>query len=179
VLLKTFGNRGPVHKPSAQTRTIFIQFLTPKTERKCMGETLCRSLRYHNHVFFLYTNLVFSKIIIEGQKPSGNNSTFCWSDNEGSFSTDMYGGIFHSFSVRYNSSNDFSSDTNCGSPRITWSTNADHSLRKTNLDRRSAFSLMLNFLRSRGSSGSIVSGYGLDDRAIEVRSQTEAKLLYP
>jgi hypothetical protein len=28
---------------------------------------------------------------------------------------------------------------------------------------------------SRGSSVSIVSGYGLDDRAIEVRSPTEAK----
>jgi hypothetical protein len=28
---------------------------------------------------------------------------------------------------------------------------------------------------SRGSSVSIVSGYGLDDRAIEVRSLTEAK----
>jgi hypothetical protein len=29
--------------------------------------------------------------------------------------------------------------------------------------------------RSRGSSVSIVSDYGLDDRAIEVRSQAEAK----
>jgi hypothetical protein len=29
--------------------------------------------------------------------------------------------------------------------------------------------------RSRGSSGSIVSDYGLDDRAIEVRSPTEAE----
>jgi hypothetical protein len=29
-------------------------------------------------------------------------------------------------------------------------------------------------LRSRGSSGSIVSDYGLDDRAIEVRSPTGA-----
>jgi hypothetical protein len=29
--------------------------------------------------------------------------------------------------------------------------------------------------RSRGSSVSIVSGYGLDDRAIEVRSPAEAK----
>jgi hypothetical protein len=28
---------------------------------------------------------------------------------------------------------------------------------------------------SRGSSGSVVSCYGLDDRAIEVRSPTEAK----
>jgi hypothetical protein len=28
--------------------------------------------------------------------------------------------------------------------------------------------------RSRGSSGSIVSGYGVDDRAIEVRSPTGA-----
>jgi hypothetical protein len=31
------------------------------------------------------------------------------------------------------------------------------------------------YRRSRGSSGSIVSGYGLDDRAIEVRSPAEAK----
>jgi hypothetical protein len=31
------------------------------------------------------------------------------------------------------------------------------------------------FQRSRVSSGSIVSGYGLDDRAIEVRSPAEAK----
>jgi hypothetical protein len=32
-----------------------------------------------------------------------------------------------------------------------------------------------NSSRSRGSSGSIVSDYGLDDRAIEVRSPTEAE----
>jgi hypothetical protein len=30
-------------------------------------------------------------------------------------------------------------------------------------------------IRSRGSSVSIVSGYGLDDREIEVRSPAEAK----
>jgi hypothetical protein len=33
----------------------------------------------------------------------------------------------------------------------------------------------LKFRWSRGSSVSIVSGYGLDDRAIEVRSQAGAK----
>jgi hypothetical protein len=32
---------------------------------------------------------------------------------------------------------------------------------------------------SRGSSVSIVSGYGLDDRAIEVRSPREAKSIFP
>jgi hypothetical protein len=32
---------------------------------------------------------------------------------------------------------------------------------------------------SRGSSVTIVSGYGLDDRAIEVRSPTEAKICFP
>jgi hypothetical protein len=32
----------------------------------------------------------------------------------------------------------------------------------------------MNMLESRGSSGSIVSDYGLDDRAIEVRSPTGA-----
>jgi hypothetical protein len=43
----------------------------------------------------------------------------------------------------------------------------------------SSLSVCLSFyfllLRSRGSSGSIVSDYGLDDRVIEVRSPTEAE----
>jgi hypothetical protein len=34
---------------------------------------------------------------------------------------------------------------------------------------------MVQFILEPGSSGSIVSGYGLDDRAIEVRSPAEAK----
>jgi hypothetical protein len=33
--------------------------------------------------------------------------------------------------------------------------------------------------RSRGSSVSIVSGYGLDDRAIQVRSPAEARRIFP
>jgi len=37
-----------------------------------------------------------------------NSPTFCWrSTNKGSFSTDMYGCIFHSFSVWYNFCNAF------------------------------------------------------------------------
>jgi hypothetical protein len=35
----------------------------------------------------------------------------CWSTNKGSFSTDMYGCIFHSFSVCYNFFNAYSSET--------------------------------------------------------------------
>jgi hypothetical protein len=34
-------------------------------------------------------------------------------------------------------------------------------------------------LASLGNSDSIVSGYGLDDRAIEVRSPAEAKRIFP
>jgi hypothetical protein len=41
-----------------------------------------------------------------------NSPTFCWrSTKKGSFSTYMYGCIFHSFSLWYNSCNDFCSET--------------------------------------------------------------------
>jgi hypothetical protein len=39
--------------------------------------------------------------------------------------------------------------------------------------------IYLSFDESRGSSVSIVSGYGLDDRAIEVRFPAEAKRIFP
>jgi len=57
--------------------------------------------------------------MIEGQEvmERTNSPTFCWrSTNKGSFSTDMYGCIFHSFSVWYNFFNAFSSETACGPP---------------------------------------------------------------
>jgi hypothetical protein len=38
--------------------------------------------------------------------------------------------------------------------------------------------IFAHLLLSRGSSVSIVSGYGLDDRAIEVRSPAEAKGIF-
>jgi hypothetical protein len=41
-----------------------------------------------------------------------------------------------------------------------------------------SFLLLSTIVRSRGSSVSIVSGYGLDDRAIEVRSPAEAKRFF-
>jgi hypothetical protein len=43
-------------------------------------------------------------------------TTFCWSSNKCSFSTDMYGCIFNSLSLGYNFCNDFSSkvDRLCG-----------------------------------------------------------------
>jgi hypothetical protein len=37
------------------------------------------------------------------------------------------------------------------------------------------FTEIINMIRELGSSVSILSGYGLDDRAIEVRSPAEAK----
>jgi len=59
--------------------------------------------------------------MIEGQEvmEKTNLPTFCWrSTNKGSFSTDMYGCIFHSFSVWYNFCNAFSSETACGPPMV-------------------------------------------------------------
>jgi hypothetical protein len=45
-----------------------------------------------------------------------NMLAFCWrSTNKGSFSTDMYGCVFH-LSVWYNFCNAFSSETACGPP---------------------------------------------------------------
>jgi hypothetical protein len=47
-------------------------------------------------------------------------------------------------------------------------------------EQRSNFQHLYQWVsRSRGSSVSIVSGYGLDYRPIEVRSPTEAKRIFP
>jgi hypothetical protein len=40
------------------------------------------------------------------------------------------------------------------------------------------FDLLLKEHRSRGSSVSIVSGYGLEDRTIEVRSPAEIRVFF-
>jgi hypothetical protein len=47
--------------------------------------------------------------------------------------------------------------------------------RVKNAQSATILSVLLRIIRSRGSSGSIVSGYGLEDRAIGVRSPAEAK----
>jgi hypothetical protein len=67
--------------------------------------------------------------MIEGQEviERTNSPTFCWrSTNKGSFSTDMYGCIFHLFCVWYNFCNVFSSKTACGPLQTTWWTALDH-----------------------------------------------------
>jgi hypothetical protein len=43
----------------------------------------------------------------------------------------------------------------------------------------STFCICIYLIREPGSSVSVVSGYGLDDRAIEVRSPAEAKVFFP
>jgi hypothetical protein len=45
----------------------------------------------------------------------------------------------------------------------------------SNLEDVILFNMQYFMNKERGSSGSIVSDYGLDDRAIEVRSPAEAK----
>jgi hypothetical protein len=81
-----------------------------------MWETLHRWLNYHNHIFSIHHFKVFSKIMTVWQEvmERTNSPTFCWSTNNGSFSTDMYGRILHTFSVGYNFCNAFSSETACG-----------------------------------------------------------------
>jgi hypothetical protein len=51
-----------------------------------------------------------------------------------------------------------------------------HAIRPAHHIRLDLISLIINV--SRGSSVSVVSGYGLDDRAIEVRSLAEARGLF-
>jgi hypothetical protein len=46
-------------------------------------------------------------------------------------------------------------------------------------DNYPSYSFFLSQYWESGSSGSIVSGYGLDERAIEVRSPAEAKRIFP
>jgi hypothetical protein len=79
---------------------------------------------------------MFSTVIIEGQvvMERTNLHTFCWrSTNKGSFNTDMYGCIFHSFSVWYNFCNALSSETACRPYHTTWQTAVKHRLRNTDL----------------------------------------------
>jgi hypothetical protein len=56
--------------------------------------------------------------------PHTEERTFCWRlTNESSFSADIYGCIFHSFSVWYNFCNTFSSKTACWPPdKMPWTT---------------------------------------------------------
>jgi hypothetical protein len=54
-----------------------------------------------------------------------------------------------------------------------WTGHEHDSFKKSKLSRQNVF--LLHLCRSRGSSVSIVSDYGLDDRAIGVRSPSEAK----
>jgi hypothetical protein len=78
--------------------------------------------------------------MIEGQEVVERTQSPAFSyrsTNTGSFRTDTYGCIFHSFSVWYNFYNAFSSKTSCRPLQITWRIamdhrwSADHSLKKT------------------------------------------------
>jgi hypothetical protein len=108
---------------------IFLWFrilVSPLSLIKNGGDSLGEAVRSARKVEEHCTKL-FSKIAIErrGVMERTNLRTFCWrSVNKDSFSTDLYGCIFRSFTVWYNFCNAFSYETaadhlaNCRGPQF-------------------------------------------------------------